>query len=281
MTHNPELKPCPNPWCPEVNSRIVVWDLYSKRVVCTCGVKGPRSETKANTFGVDGIRITEFKREEIILKEAITAWNTRATPEPTAKATLQRVCGNLRNDGYSVPISVLTRAIEFLRPSEFGEYCSTPEPQGYNEWIWASFLDPTDDCGSFCAPRPHMNGGPPNNDAIKYIRADIYETQAKRIKELEAAEETLEIVANVLKDTCESRDLHITELEAANEWQPIETAPKGDTDIILAYSLEGMDIAWWSEGQNDWLTLETGTYLADRPTHWQPLPTPPKTEETP
>jgi len=52
-----------------------------------------------------------------------------------AKATLQRVCGNLRNDGYLVPISVLTRAIEFLRPSEFGEYCSTPEPQGYNEWI--------------------------------------------------------------------------------------------------------------------------------------------------
>jgi len=52
-----------------------------------------------------------------------------------AKATLQRVCGNLRNDGYLVPISVLTRAIEFLRPSEFGEYCSTPEPKGYNEWI--------------------------------------------------------------------------------------------------------------------------------------------------
>ena len=61
------------------------------------------------------------------------------------------------------------------------------------KWIWASFLDPTDDCGSFCAPRPHMNGGPPNNDAIKYIRGDIYETQAKRIKELEAA---LKIYAN-------------------------------------------------------------------------------------
>jgi len=55
------------------------------------------------------------------------------------------------------------------------------------KWIWASFLDPTDDCGSFCAPRPHMNGGPPNNDAIKYIRSDIYETQAARIAELEAA----------------------------------------------------------------------------------------------
>ena len=158
-----------------------------------------------------------------------------------AKATLQGVCGNLRNDGYLVPLSVLTRAIEFL---------PTLEPQGYNEWIdtykvtsgpyaysnadmvmafsagqasttgkpkaktlewddigdvsmcdrkgnpmtdtsqpkwiWASFLDPTDDCGSFCAPRPHMNGGPPNNDAIKYIRSDIYETQAARIAELEA-----------------------------------------------------------------------------------------------
>ena len=43
-----------------------------------------------------------------------------------AKATLQGVCGNLRNDGYLVPLSVLTRAIEFL---------PTLEPQGYNEWI--------------------------------------------------------------------------------------------------------------------------------------------------
>ncbi len=77
MTHTTELEPCPNPWCPANNKPLVVWDLYSKRVICTCGVKGPRSETKANTCGVDGIRITEFKREEIILKEAITAWNTR------------------------------------------------------------------------------------------------------------------------------------------------------------------------------------------------------------
>ena len=31
-----------------------------------------------------------------------------------------------------------------------------------------------------------MNGGPPNNDAIKYIRADIYEALAARIVELKA-----------------------------------------------------------------------------------------------
>jgi len=60
-----------------------------------------------------------------------------------AKATLQRVCGNLRNDGYLVPISVLTRAIEFLRPSEFGEYCSTPEPfqSRVKPWLTKCFGD--------------------------------------------------------------------------------------------------------------------------------------------
>jgi len=68
-------------------------------------------------------------------------------------------------------------------------------------------------------------------------------------------------------------------LREAQTWQPIETAPKGATDCILTYSPVGMDIAWWSEGENDWLTVETGTYLAGDPTHWQPLPIPPTKEK--
>ena len=87
-----------------------------------------------------------------------------------AKATLQRVCGNLRNDGYLVPISVLTRAIEFLRPSEFGEYCSTPEPQGFDEWVKA-FL-----------PRPIGISDPIWNDHVQTLKSAFNAGQASKPK---------------------------------------------------------------------------------------------------
>lgn len=54
-----ELKPCPNPWCAPENRRIVRWELYSRQVFCTCGVKGPLGKDDA---------------------EATTAWNTRTAP---------------------------------------------------------------------------------------------------------------------------------------------------------------------------------------------------------
>ena len=52
-TEMPELLPCPNPWCDKPGKMLITWDLYSRRVVCPCGIKGPRSESKANvTQGV-------------------------------------------------------------------------------------------------------------------------------------------------------------------------------------------------------------------------------------
>ena len=66
------------------------------------------------------------------------------------------------------------------------------------------------------------------------------------------------------------------------DWQPIETAPKGNA-YILVYGPEGIDIASWNPfwGNGQWLRMQTAEYDNDgapieAPTHWQPLPDPPK-----
>jgi len=61
---------------------------------------------------------------------------------------------------------------------------------------------------------------------------------------------------------------------AVMEWQPIETAPKDDTQILLT---DGSEVSqgWW-EPDYGWLGWEV--YRAVHrftPTHWMPLPDPP------
>jgi hypothetical protein len=65
-------------------------------------------------------------------------------------------------------------------------------------------------------------------------------------------------------------------------WQPIETAKKGG-DEVLIFSERGMFVAWFddqwsdggwwmiSDGRNEWYPLR-----GSAPTHWTPLPEPPK-----
>lgn len=77
------------------------------------------------------------------------------------------------------------------------------------------------------------------------------------------------------------------------EWQPIETAPKDGTDVLLwgkwAGEVSGptenivIDIGFFTDGSSDyagkfWWALKTGdAYMCwINPTHWMPLPTPPK-----
>lgn len=76
-----------------------------------------------------------------------------------------------------------------------------------------------------------------------------------------------------------------------NDWQPIETAPRDGTSILL-WTASGPVIGWWETGReflnsphfNDWskgmLGEGTGHDMGfDRvyaPTHWLPLPAPPK-----
>ena len=72
-----------------------------------------------------------------------------------------------------------------------------------------------------------------------------------------------------------------------SEWQPIETAPKDDTRILI-YSDDGVDIGafniFWYPGI--WLRDQTAEYDNDaapinNPTHWMPLPDPPKGHSDP
>jgi hypothetical protein len=67
-------------------------------------------------------------------------------------------------------------------------------------------------------------------------------------------------------------------------WQPIETAPKDGTSVLLADNDE-IQICQWSErnvfGVREWCYGHcegeyNSRYTFDCPTHWMPLPEPPK-----
>ena len=63
--------------------------------------------------------------------------------------------------------------------------------------------------------------------------------------------------------------------EEMSEWQPIETAPRDGSEILLfargPYKDDYRGVGQWSEQRNDWLWS-----FAIRPTHWMPLPEPPR-----
>lgn len=74
------------------------------------------------------------------------------------------------------------------------------------------------------------------------------------------------------------REITMAEREADN-WQPIETAPKDGARLWLFWPLAHVDdqqaIGWW-------IDTPTGGYWTDAldcrfepPSHWQPLPPPP------
>ena len=66
------------------------------------------------------------------------------------------------------------------------------------------------------------------------------------------------------------------------EWQPIETAPKDGTDILVMTG-ETMHVVRWINihGDFDYWTVDDNkhgpfTLRGKAPTHWMPLPDPPK-----
>jgi len=60
------------------------------------------------------------------------------------------------------------------------------------------------------------------------------------------------------------------------DWKPIETAPKDGTFILVAVPGEvaiHIMLVWWLDG---WCLDMTNTPIVGNPTHWMPLPEPPK-----
>lgn len=71
------------------------------------------------------------------------------------------------------------------------------------------------------------------------------------------------------------------------KWEPIETAPKDGTEIIVSRASENgkapdyAHVAWWSayKGNGEWTLVNTGDYAASsdiyfKPTHWSRLEPP-------
>lgn len=65
------------------------------------------------------------------------------------------------------------------------------------------------------------------------------------------------------------------ELRKKLEWQPIETAPKDGSPILLYSSDDGCHQGYWFEGSDDTGWCTDGLF-SNGWTHWMPLPEPPK-----
>ena len=68
--------------------------------------------------------------------------------------------------------------------------------------------------------------------------------------------------------------------KVAPEWQPIETAPKDGNDILVAAFGNSILVVAYDENMQHpdypWITLDGPRYHREAPTHWMPLPEPPK-----
>lgn len=107
------------------------------------------------------------------------------------------------------------------------------------------------------------------------------------------------VYAQIWIDLIQDQQARIRELEAKNQWQPIETAPK-DRTKILAYGLQGWNddyesyhneivpqvVSWYCSDNEDpeeegkWV-VDTCSYYVEtlNPTHWMPLPELPNSGE--
>ena len=66
-----------------------------------------------------------------------------------------------------------------------------------------------------------------------------------------------------------------------SKWQPIETAPKDGTWILLYDEQDVIEVGWWESFDCPGGGAMIG-WCVDRvthPTHWMPLPEPPETDD--
>jgi hypothetical protein len=71
--------------------------------------------------------------------------------------------------------------------------------------------------------------------------------------------------------------LSAREDDARQEWQPIETAPKESGHYIIGWCKQWHQpiCVRWLSGLNRWNTA----FQPFQPTHWQPLPSPPLSQD--
>ena len=74
-------------------------------------------------------------------------------------------------------------------------------------------------------------------------------------------------------------DAGLTARVLFSEWQPIETAPKDGTHILVCgphnNGSQYMDVCGWPKNWTSKWPVAYMAYAAGEPTHWMPLPTPP------
>lgn len=101
------------------------------------------------------------------------------------------------------------------------------------------------------------------------------DAQATRITELEAQLADAKQVANDCRIVADNA---IAEVKK-NQWQPIETAPKDGTEIVVGYGLQSgfpKKIVSFNKLHNFWSHYgEANIGLQNNATHWMPLPNPP------
>lgn len=91
-------------------------------------------------------------------------------------------------------------------------------------------------------------------------------------------DELKELLANQSTDSVHIDDV-INALLAAGwrkaAWQPIETAPKDASDILVCWSgSKTMAVASWNG--DGWYEANDDVFYQSPPTHWMPLPGAPK-----
>lgn len=85
-----------------------------------------------------------------------------------------------------------------------------------------------------------------------------------------------EIPLNVV-DMLEDAADEIERLRAAMQWRPIETAPRDGTEFIAYRPDAGVFTAGYDDEQDVWFANHGYEDITDDlPTHWMPLPPPPK-----
>lgn len=78
----------------------------------------------------------------------------------------------------------------------------------------------------------------------------------------------------------------VSDRQAGEGWQPIETAPRDREVLIFAEETGEMFVAFWGtdpeDGDQQWVFARSPSvsFIVRAPTHWMALPAPPSSTET-